>query len=67
MIEVSHLAKRVFGSLYLVKGFNYYRVGSPLIALKVVPISDFVPQTGIVNVILPVLLCRREKRLRKKS
>ncbi len=67
MIEVSYLINRVFGSPYLIKNFNRYRVGSPLIALKVVPGDYFVPQTAFVNVLLPAILSRREERLRKKN
>ena len=41
------------------------RVGSPLIALKVVPDIRLVPQTGIVNVLFPAILSIREERLEK--
>ncbi len=67
MIEVSYLIKNPFRSLYLLKDSNRYRVGSPLVALKVVPGDYFVPQTAIVNVLLPAILSRREERLRKKN
>lgn len=65
MVEVSFLIDRVFVSLYLIKDFNRYRVGSPLIALKVVPDINLVPQTGIVNVLFPAILSMREERLKK--
>lgn len=44
-----------------------YLIKNPFVALKVVPGDYFVPQTAIVNVLLPAILSRREERLRKKN